>query len=140
MRPYDANEEDRSDVQDLLRACGLPAIGTGAQISNFVVMRDKAGLLGCAGLDRCGQVALLHSVAVAKRARSAGLGELLIAAKLVEARICGMESVVIETADAAAYFSRLGFEQIERASMAVQLPGTKAAQHIDSVTLMQAAL
>ena len=142
MRPHYANEKDSKEVQDLLQACDLPVDGVAEQIGNFLVVRDNAGLLGCAGVENYGQVAVLRSVAVAERARSAGLGELLVAAMLAEARTRGVQSVVLQTTTAAGYFARLGFERVERACMPPELLDT-ALSHEScpaSATVMQAAL
>ncbi|WP_416050792.1 arsenic resistance N-acetyltransferase ArsN2 [Cupriavidus basilensis] len=142
MRPHYANEKDSKEVQDLLQACGLPVDGVAEQIGNFLVVRDNAGLLGCAGVENYGQVAVLRSVAVAERARSAGLGELLVAAMLAEARTRGVQSVVLQTTTAVDYFARLGFERVERACMPPELLNTALCREAcpPSATLMQAAL
>jgi len=142
MRPHNATEKDCQDVLDLLAACGLPLDGVASQIGNFLVVRDNAGLLGCAGVENHGQVAVLRSVAVAGRARSAGLGELLVAAMLAEARTRGAQSVVLQTATAAGYFARLGFERIERACMPQELRDAISLREAcpSCATVMQAAL
>ncbi|KJK25942.1 arsenic resistance N-acetyltransferase ArsN2 [Cupriavidus sp. 2MCAB6] len=142
MRPHYANEKDSKEVQDLLQACDLPVDGVAEQIGNFLVVRDNAGLLGCAGVENYGQVAVLRSVAVAERARSAGLGELLVAAMLAEARTRGVQSVVLQTTTAAGYFARLGFERVERACMPPELLDTALSRETcpASATVMQAAL
>ncbi|EHP42124.1 acetyltransferase [Cupriavidus basilensis OR16] len=142
MRPHYANEKDSKEIQDLLQACGLPVDGVTEQIGNFLVVRDNAGLLGCAGVENYGQVAVLRSVAVAERARSAGLGELLVAAMLAEARTRGVQSVVLQTTTAVDYFARLGFERVERACMPQELLDSALSRETcpASATLMQAAL
>ncbi|MDW3684572.1 arsenic resistance N-acetyltransferase ArsN2 [Cupriavidus sp. CV2] len=142
MRPHYANEKDTKEVQDLLQACGLAVDGVAEHIGNFLVVRDNAGLLGCAGVENYGQVAVLRSVAVAERARSAGLGELLVAAMLAEARTRGVQSVVLQTTTAVDYFARLGFEPVERACMPQELLDTALSREAcpASATLMQAAL
>ncbi|WP_082079871.1 arsenic resistance N-acetyltransferase ArsN2 [Cupriavidus basilensis] len=142
MRPHNATEKDCQDVLDLLAACGLPLDGVASQIDNFLVVRDNAGLLGCAGVENHGQVAVLRSVAVAGRARSAGLGELLVAAMLAEARTRGAQSVVLQTTTAAGYFARLGFERIERACMPQELRDAISLREAcpSCATVMQAAL
>ncbi|MGO4330938.1 arsenic resistance N-acetyltransferase ArsN2 [Cupriavidus sp. 2TAF22] len=142
MRPHNATEKDREEVEDLLRACALPLEGVACHIGNFLVVRDNAGLLGCAGVENYGHVAVLRSVAVAQRARSAGLGELLVAAMLAEARTRGAQSVVLQTTTAAAYFARLGFEQVERACMPPELQDAISLREAGPApaTVMQAAL
>ncbi len=52
MRPHYASEEDWPDVEALLRASSLSIEGVRDQINQYVVVRDNAGLLGCAGVER----------------------------------------------------------------------------------------
>ncbi|MGE8369679.1 GNAT family N-acetyltransferase [Cupriavidus basilensis] len=48
---------------------------------------------------------LLRGLAVAHRARSAGLGELLLSAIVADVRQRGIESIVVRTTCAAGYFA-----------------------------------
>lgn len=112
MRPHYATENDFPEVEARLRACALPIDGVREHIERYIVVRDNAGLLGCAGIEQYGAVGLLRALAVAQRARSAGLGELLISAIVADVRQRGVESIVLQTASASAYFSRFGFAPI----------------------------
>jgi amino-acid N-acetyltransferase len=107
MRPRYATENDFPEVEALLRACALPIEGVRAHIERYIVARDNAGLLGCAGIEQYGAVGLLRGLAVAQRARSAGLGELLISTIVADVRQRGVESIVLQTTSASAYFARL---------------------------------
>ena len=112
MRPQFATREDLPEVEALLRSCALHLEGVGEHIEQYLVTRTNAGLLGCVGVEHYGTVGLLRGLAVAEHARSVGLGELLLSAIVADARQRGVESMVVRTASAAAYFSRLGFTPI----------------------------
>lgn len=78
MRPRLATKADLRDVEALLRTCSLPVGGIRSEAVQFHVSRDKTGLLGCAGIEALGgKVGLIRGVAVAERARRAGLAALL---------------------------------------------------------------
>ncbi|EHP41110.1 N-acetyltransferase GCN5 [Cupriavidus basilensis OR16] len=118
MRPRQATTTDLSDVEALLQSCSLPAGGTHRQSVQFHVSRDKQGLLGCAGIEELGgNVALVRGLAVAKRARRAGLAGLLLS----DVRLRGIESLVVSTDTSAGYFSRLGFAPVELAALPPEL-------------------
>lgn len=117
MRPHFATREDLPEVEALLRACTLQVEGVGEHIEQFLVTRDNSGLLGCVGVEHYGTIGLLRGLAVAEHARSAGLGELLLSTIVAEARQRGVESMLVRTASAAAYFSRFGFASIGMADV-----------------------
>ncbi|MGO4308167.1 GNAT family N-acetyltransferase [Cupriavidus sp. RAF12] len=122
MRPRHATKEDLRDVEALLRSCSLPVGGIRCEAVRFHVSRDRTGLLGCAGIEELGgKVALLQGVAVAKRARRAGLAALLVSALVADVRLRGVESLVLRTESAAGYFSRLGFTPVDRAAIPDEL-------------------
>jgi amino-acid N-acetyltransferase len=50
MRPHYATEKDWPEVEALLRASSLPVDGVREHISQYIVVRDNAGLLGSAGV------------------------------------------------------------------------------------------
>lgn len=63
-----------------------------------------------------GNVALLQGLAVAERARRAGLAAPLVSALVAEVRLGGIESLVVRTETAAGCFSRLGFTPVDGAA------------------------
>ncbi|WP_454738666.1 GNAT family N-acetyltransferase [Cupriavidus necator] len=142
MRPHYATETDWQEIEALLRASSLSVIGVHERISQYMVVRDNAGLLGCAGLERYEKTGVLRGLAVAQRARSAGLGELLISAIVASVRREGVESIVLQTKTASGYFARLGFMPISDS----ELPPAVLSSHElrrdqDEIgTLMQIAL
>lgn len=109
MRPHHATEKDWPEVEALLNASSLSIEGVHEHIAQYFIVRDNAGLLGCAGVERYDTTGVLRALAVVQRARSAGLGELLISAVVADGRRQGVESIVLQTRTAGGYFARLGF-------------------------------
>ncbi|MGU7774725.1 GNAT family N-acetyltransferase [Burkholderia sp. MR1-5-21] len=121
MRPRYATEKDVPEVEDLLRTCQLPVDGVREHINGYLVSRDSEGIIGCAGLEQYGKVALLRGIAVARRARLAGLGELILSFLVADARQSGIESLVVHPAGAAPYFEQIGFTAAETAVLPADL-------------------
>lgn len=142
MRPHYATASDLPEVEALLRACALPVEGVCEHIEQYIVVRDNAGLLGCVGIEQYGTVGLLRGLAVAPRARSAGLGELLISAIVADAREHGVESIVLHAASTTAYFARFGFAPISTLEVPrALLPSQEFLRSNAAVgTVMQTAL
>lgn len=142
MRPRYATEDDWPEVKALLSASSLAVDGMREQVTQYIVSRDNAGLLGCAGIERYETTGVLRVLVVVQRARSAGLGELLIAAIVADLRLRGVESIVLQTKSASGYFARLGFAPIDISA----LPQSVRAAHgfrrdLNGIgTLMQSAL
>ena len=125
-----ARPDDRSEVEALLRASDLPAVGLVPDLAGFVVVEaGNGGLVGCAGLEEYGGYGLLRSVAVAAEARGAGLGALLTEAIVAEARRRGLRALYALTTTADRYFPRFGFEVIERS--AVALPVQRSGEYAE---------
>lgn len=115
MIPEPARHEDRDEVVALLLASDLPVAGVDdAFPAGYVVLRGTDGIHGVAGLERYGAFGLLRSVAVRPDARRAGLGQVLVADRLVAAN--DLEAVYLLTTTSADYFRRMGFVEQLRAS------------------------
>lgn len=143
MRPRHATKADLRDVEALLRSCSLPTGGIHSEAVQFHVSRDKRGLLGCAGIEVFGgSVGLLRGVAVAQRARCAGLAALLVSALVADVRLRGIDTLVVGTKAAAGYFSGLGFTPADRANVPLELLASRefANTSISETTLLKAEL
>ena len=142
MRPHYATEADWPDIEALLRASSLSAEGRHDHITQYMIARDKSGLLGCVGMERHETTGVLRALAVAQRARSAGLGELLLSAIVAAARQQGIETIVLQTTTASGYFARLGFAPIGIADLPSSISPANEVGHgsEDIGTLMQTAL
>jgi len=111
-----AQARDLEDVLALLADTALPSEGVQEHFGQFLVARDGGRLVGCIGLERYGDAALLRSVAVVPDHQRDGLGRQLTARLLEAAQSSGVREVVLLTTTAADFFARhFGFTPVERA-------------------------
>ena len=142
MRPHYATEADWPDIEALLRASSLFSEEKHDHLAQYMIARDNSGLLGCAGIERYETTGVLRALAVAQRARSAGLGELLVAAIVADVRQQGIETIVLQTKTASGYFARLGFTRIGVSDLPTSIrPSHEFERSPDEMgTLMQTSL
>ena len=112
-----AQPEDLSALLALLDESGLPRDGFSGHLASALVVRDGAGIVGCAALEMYGPSALLRSVAVSPLRRGEGWGHRLTEAALDLARQHSVEHVYLLTETAGDFFPRFGFRAIPRASV-----------------------
>lgn len=137
-----AEPEDLDAVRALLDACDLPHDDlTPARLDHFLVARDGA-LRGVVGLEVCGGVALLRSLAVSPDARNDGLGAHLVDAIEQRARENGLRALYLLTTTAADYFQARGYERIARDALPEAIQQTEEAARLcpSSATCMRKAL
>jgi amino-acid N-acetyltransferase len=113
-----------------------------SHFTQYMIARDKCGLLGCAGIERYETTGVLRALAVAQRARSAGLGELLVSAIIADVRQQGIETIVLQTKSASGYFARLGFAPIGMSELPSSVRPSHEFDHSPNEigTLMQTSL
>lgn len=111
-----ATRSDLEEILALLAAVNLPHEGVREHLASFVVARDEKGrLVGCAGLERHGDVGLLRSVAVRPGLQKTGLGSRLTSAAIEDGAGHGVKEVVLLTTTARDFFARrFGFVEAER--------------------------
>ena len=110
----------------LLSSAGLPAAALGSHSDTALfAAREDGRLVGCAALEIYDGVGLLRSVAVEAEARGTGLGRRLTAAALKLARERGLTAVYLLTETAAAFFSKQGFSEVDRASAPAALSSSE---------------
>lgn len=111
-------ERDQASVLALLAEARLPLEGVVEQFpSGYVVALDGERLAGVAGVERYERWGLLRSVAVTPALRSSGLGARLVHEALSRAAAEGLDEVYLLTTTAPAFFRKLGFREVERASV-----------------------
>ncbi len=116
LRLRQAAPADWPAIEVLLRANGLPLAGAREHLSTFVLAEAGAEVIGCAGVEAYGSIALLRSVAVAPGLQRQGVGRQLLALLISEARRRSFKALYLLTATAAGYFARLGFQPADRAT------------------------
>lgn len=112
-----ALKTDWPQVSELLTHSNLPLEGAEEALADFIVAFRDEELVGTAGLEKYGKVALLRSVAVTENERSTGLGQELVRRVLDRAYKEGIEQLVLLTTTAASFFPRFGFRKIPRDQM-----------------------
>ncbi|MHB0981458.1 MAG: arsenic resistance N-acetyltransferase ArsN2 [Thermoleophilia bacterium] len=119
-----AEGSDLADVIDLLAANDLPTEDVASHLDPFVVARLDGRLVGVVGLEVYGGAALGRSLCVHPAERGRGLGRHLFEAVMDRAReICARELYLLTTT-AEDYFSRLGFEVVERETVPAEIRAT----------------
>ena len=134
--------EDFRRLADWLEAEGLPSGDLREPEVRLFAFRDGDAAIGYAGLEIYGTDALLRSVVVDPARRRAGLGRAIVEATLAEAHRLGATRAFLLTTAAKAYFERLGFAAIERASAPAAILATRQAVGLcpSSAPLMVRAL
>ena len=112
-----ATPEEWGGIAQLLTDRHLPTAGAREHLSAFVVATRGRALVGCAGIERYGDVGLLRSVAVIENVGGLGVGADLVRATLDRARALGLREIYLLTTTAAGYFPRFGFETIGREAL-----------------------
>lgn len=112
MRP--ARAADWPAIAALLDDNGLPEDGALDHLGDFLVATLQGPVVGCAGLEIAGAVALLRSVAVAPLLHRCGVGTRLVSEVLALARQRGVADIYLLTTSAADYFIRQGFCPVRR--------------------------
>jgi len=114
IRLRQAGAADWPAVAALLRANALPLDGAEAHLATFVVATSGVEVVGVAGAEVHGDLALLRSVAVAPGLHGRGLGQSLVRTLLDEARRRSIRQVFLLTTTAADYFAGFGFRRLSR--------------------------
>ncbi len=106
-----ARAEDVDDISRLISSESLPAVEVAEWLSSFWVLDDAGTLLGCAGIERYGDAAVLRSVVVAESLRGSGEGVRMTERALAFAQNDGARRCYLFTMTASEFFSRFGFER-----------------------------
>lgn len=115
VRVEDAAFNEHAAVAELLEGAGLPVPDAEDGPVGMLVARDAAGIAGCVGHERYGDVALMRSLAVRPDARRRGVGRALVRALGERLSAGGTSRLVLLTTGAPAYFQELGFTELSRA-------------------------
>lgn len=137
-----ATKTDHIKLVELLKEAKLPTEDLETVQVTFHVVESDQQLLGCLGMETFGTMALLRSFAVIDEFRNAGLGSLLLDEVMVWSKQQGLSSIYLLTTTAAAFFSKKGFESIQRtdAPLAIQQTSEFSSICPASATLMKLSL
>jgi amino-acid N-acetyltransferase len=123
--PRPARPDDWADIARLLEQGGLPVAGAREHLDDFLVVEDQGSLIGCAGLERYGDAALLRSVAVSGEWSGKGVGRALVESSIARARKGGARELYLLTTTAGTYFARFGFETIARDALPAEFSASE---------------
>lgn len=113
LRP--AETGDVAGVRALLLSAELPLDGLDDQFgAAFVVATDQNEIVGAMGIERYGPYGLLRSAVTRPDWRGRGLGQALTHERIGWAQGQKMKALYLLTTTAADFFSRFGFERVER--------------------------
>lgn len=117
-----ATAADWPAIANLLQANKLPLDGAREHLSTYLVALGHGEIVGCAGAEPYGAVALLRSVAVAPGLHRQGIGRLMLTRVLEEAHLRGVSQIYLLTVTAPEYFAQFGFKRqaIETAPQALK--------------------
>ncbi|HUQ48667.1 MAG TPA: arsenic resistance N-acetyltransferase ArsN2 [Gemmatimonadaceae bacterium] len=110
-----AKAEDLESVCKLLETSHLPVEGVTESFDNFILAEGNGiHVVGAAGLEIYGRVALLRSVVVASGWQGYGVGRALTGEILSRARERGITDVYLLTTTAEQFFPSFGFVKVDR--------------------------
>jgi amino-acid N-acetyltransferase len=109
-----ARPSDRTAIETLLVAAGLPLAGLEPALATAVVARESGEVVGCAALEPYGAAGLLRSVCVVEVLRGTGIGQRLVAEVESLAAETGVTTLYLLTETAAEWFARLGYSTVSR--------------------------
>lgn len=138
-----ATVEDLAPVRRLLEEADLPLEGLEEQWGpGYAVAVEDDDVIGAAGIERYGRWGLLRSVVTAPGHRGRGVAGQLVRDRLAWARTEGLAGVFLLTTTAASYFPRLGFEEVERESLPLEIRESREFAGVcpDSAVAMRCAI
>jgi amino-acid N-acetyltransferase len=124
MQTKRATTADWPAVHDLLTEVGLPLDGAAGAFATGIIATEGDRVVGCAAIEPYDGSALLRSVAVVPDLRGSGVGASLVHDAEDLARDSGASSLILLTETAETWFSRLGYETIERTSVPADVAGS----------------
>lgn len=117
-----AAPEDLPRIRELLTVADLPLEGLDEQFGpGYAVAVEEQQVIGAAGVERYGRWGLLRSVVTDPEWRGQGVAETLTRNRLAWAVTEGLEGVYLLTTTAAGYFPRLGFAQVDREELPLEI-------------------
>ena len=108
-----AGVSDWAAVEALLLANQLPTEGAQSHLSTYLLATVNGEIVGCAGAEVYGTIALVRSVAVAPGLQKRGIGRWLVERLLHEARSRDIAALYLLTITAPEYFAQYGFKRMK---------------------------
>jgi len=126
---------DLGPLADALAAAMLPVDDLHRPGRRFFCYRTPGGaVVGYGGFELHGIDALLRSIVVLPEFRGRGIGGVILARLVEEARAAGAATAFLVTTTAAAFFERHGFRAIDRGSAPPTILSTAQISEICAAT------
>jgi len=119
------NVSHLSDIETLLQICDLPFEDCKEQLDYFYGITDGNQLVAIGALQIKDTIALLRSIAVPVKDRGKGLAAAMTQHLLEVARTNGVRDIFLLSESAEHYFSRFGFQAVERDSVPAYVQSTR---------------
>ncbi len=116
--------QERNKVVVLLSREGLPVEDLNDETQLFGLYEDQEHLVGTAGLEVYGTIALLRSVSVIPARRQKGYGGYLMKGIEAVAATTGVQQLFLLTTSAAAFFQGIGYVTISREAAPLAIRNT----------------
>jgi len=112
-----ATPADNGTIRRLLESWKLPAESVGTKVTDFYVAVHTGAIVGVAGFEYYGEDVLLRSVAVASPFQRHQVGSRMVDWMIALAKQKNKKRIVLLTETASNFFSRKGFEIVDRVSL-----------------------
>ena len=139
MQIQAATVADLPIIMELLTRAGLPINDYHEHIDKFIVATHDGSIRAAICLQRCGNHGLLRSLVVDHPYRNLGIGSSLVEDVIQTAKSNGLSLLYLLTQQSQAYFTRFGFEVIERTSAPATIQRTRQFTDLcpETAVLMQ---
>lgn len=111
-----SNDSDIPTIRALLKRNDLPTEDVKTSTITLLIMRIGDQIVGCVGLERHGDCALLRSLTVDGQMRGQNLGTQLVETAEQFAHGRNINTLWLLTTTAAPFFTKLGYETVERSA------------------------
>lgn len=116
-----AKTSDLEDIYTLLKLVDLPIEGVKESIDHFLLLirqiDTKEEIIGCVGLEKYEQYALLRSAVVHPDHQGKKYGKQLTLAIVAYAKLIGVTQLYLLTETAEKFFEKMGFRKTERSEV-----------------------
>lgn len=120
-----AESENLPAIEQLLMKCKLPHQDVVNHLSHFVIAKQDEKLIGVIGLEVMNTMGLVRSLAVTPSFRGKGIATGLYSRILAYAHLKGITVLYLLTLTAEGFFSKLGFNKIERNAVPDSIQSTE---------------
>lgn len=133
---------DSEELFSIIEDADLPVSDIEPEHSVFLAATTQNKIVGCAGLQQIGKSGLLRSLVVLSEYRGKGIAKKLCDSILDLAKKKKYQTVYLLTTDAERYFSKYGFNKIEKESAPEEVKLTRQYNEIcsDSAVVMKMEL